>query len=199
MAAGSAAFTSAVSLLCGVLAGPAYAYPPETGLSVSATPSGDTRNRLQGFSVTVSNGKPGCRLSILGGKDIVRTTIGDDGGVTVPIEVDVRHGTATITAMTVKCPGANEQASTDVTLSSGEIHGPSAGSHGQRYDFSLDTWLPRRPVSVVVTNGRQCFEFTVRPDRDGHADASFTPTRAGSWVIIAIQDGVSATLVVKVA
>lgn len=199
LAALSAAVALATCVTGGLIAGPALAYPLELDMAVSALPVGNPdAHKHQWFTVTVINGKPGCTVKIAGGEDVVTGTVGADGSFVTAVDVKYHKATQTITAKTERCKGSNERASTDVSLSPGEIHGAPSVKHGHVYDITLDHWLPNHRIDLVATNGKQKQKFTATPDTTGHATAQFTPDKQGLWAIIARQDGVGASITVNV-
>lgn len=199
LAALSAAVALGTSVAGGVAAGPAYAYPPGTGLAVTATPIGTpNKHRHQQFAVQIVNGRPGCTVTISGGEKPVRATIGADGTASGTVEAKYRKGTATITAKTRRCRGAKERTSTRIALSAGEVHGPQTVKHGHRIDFALQGWIPHRRVYVVATNGRHTHRFTGWPNHAGQVSVHFWPERKGSWAVVVMQDGASASVNITV-
>lgn len=199
LAALSAAVALGTIVAGGVAAGPAYAYPPGTGLAVSATPIGTPdKYRHQQFAVQIVNGKPGCTVQISGSEKPVRTTVAEDGTASATIEAKYRRGTTTITAKTRHCRGARERTSTRVALVAGEVHGPSTVKHGHRIDFALQGWIPHRRIYVVATNGRHRHEFTGWPNHNGQVSVHFWPKEKGTWAVVVMQDGASASVNITV-
>jgi hypothetical protein len=192
LAAISAAVALGTCVAGGIVAGPAFAYPPGMALAVKATPIGQPdKHQHQQFAIAISNGKTGCKVKITGGERPVVTAVRSDGTATATIESKYRKGTAKITAKTLGCSGAKEKASDLVTLSPGEVHSPARAKHGRRVDITLEHWLPHRRISVVATNGRRTQKLTGWPDRNGTVSVHFTPEKKGVWAIIVRQDGAS--------
>jgi hypothetical protein len=181
-------------------AGPAFAYPPGTGLAVSASAVGTpNRNKHQLFSVEVTNGKPGCTVKISGGEKPVFTTIGTTGTASATVNSEYHRGQVVITARTVHCKGSNEQASTPpIVLAPGQVQGPATAHVGRRVDIQLTDWLPNRRITVVATNGKKKQKFTTWADKAGKVTVHFTPDRKGTWAVIVMQDGLSTSIALKV-
>jgi hypothetical protein len=202
LAALSAACTLGFGVTGSLIAAPAFAYPPGQHLAVSASPVGSPTRHGQQFTVTVTNGKPGCTVRVSGGGDPVRTVIGTNGSATavITVEADGHRRRAIITAKTEHCKGrgANESASTQVTLTPGNVHCGERGRRGRRFDIDLDGWKGHRRISVIITNGRYRYHLSDWTDDHGHVSVRFTPDRAGVWAVIAVQDSQTANVNITV-
>jgi hypothetical protein len=201
LAAMSAAVALGTCAAGGLFAGPAFAYPPGTGLEVAASAVGNpTSHNHQQFAVQVINGKPGCTVKISGGEKPVTTTIGSDGTASATVGSEYHGGKVLITAQTVHCKGANEKASTPpIYLSPGQVQAPQSVHHKRRVDIVLTDWLPHRRITVVATNGKKKQKFTGWPDSKGSVTVHFTPDVKGTWAVIVMQDGVSSSVTIKVS
>lgn len=174
----------------GVAAAPALAYPPGMGMTVSATPKGSVdHHRHQLFQVTVKNVKPGCSVRISAGYSTVKATAGRTGTASGVLSLDSRPGKAVIVAKTLKCKGSNEVATTKVTISPGKAYGPPWVRRGHDCVVHAERWIPRHKLVLVATNGRITIRKTVMTDRNGAATVHFTPTKAGAWAVILVQNG----------
>jgi preprotein translocase subunit YajC len=168
-------------------------------MAVSARAIGQPdRNKHQELAVQVSNGKPGCTVTISGGKHPAVTTIGTDGTASATIDAEYQHGTATITAKTLRCKRAHETATTQVVLTRGEIHGNPWTNRGHRLDFILRSWRAHRQISVVATNGHNVQRFNAWCDDNGEVTIHFTPDVKGRWAVIVMQDGETDSITVDV-
>lgn len=196
MAALSAAVALGTCVAGGIVASPAFAYPPGQGLAVSASAVGrPNKHQHQQFEVEVTNGKPGCRVRISGGENPVVTTIGSDGTASATVESEYHRGKVVITAHTFHCRGSNEKASTPpIFLSPGQVQGPPVVHRGRRVNITLTDWLPHRRITVVATNGKKKQKFTGWPDSQGSVTVHFTPDAKGKWAVIVMQDGLTSSI-----
>lgn len=200
LAALSAAVALGTCAVGAIVAGPAFAYPPGTGLAVTASAVGTPdKHKHQQFAVEVSNGKPGCTVKVSGGEKPVFTTIGTTGIASATVRSEYHKGKVVITAQTVHCKGSNEKASAPpIILAAGQVQGPATARAGRRVDLLLTSWLPNRRITVVATNGKKKQKFTGWPDKSGKVSMHFTPDAKGKWAVIAMQDGLSTSIEIKV-
>lgn len=174
------------------VADPAFAYPPGTRMAVSAKPIGRPNDhRHQMFAVLVTNGKPGCRVRVVGGERPVITRVAANGTAWAMVDAGHPRRNTRIVAQTTRCP-ARERASTRVVLSSGRVHAPSRVRHHTPVRLTLSRWAPHHRISVVAVNGRHVERLTIWPDEHGAAHVRLALKRKGTWAVIVRQHGTSA-------
>jgi hypothetical protein len=193
MAALSAAIALTIGATGALTAGPAFAYPPQQHMTAAATLLSSHRHQ-QRIQVQINNAKPGCTIRIAGGGDQTTVVAGTDTAATGYLNARVDHAKRIkITAKTVHCKRSNERATTEVTLSPGEVRCGDRGKHGRPFQVDLDNWRPHRRVVVIVTNGRDRYNHSGWSDGHGHVSVRFTPGKKGVWAVIVVQDGRSAS------
>lgn len=166
-------------------------------MAVSAKSIGHPNHHgRQVFAVLVSNGKPGCRVSISGGERPVVTRLAANGTAWATVDAVYRNRTNRIVAQTKHCP-VKESTSTRVAVTKGKVDGPAKIRHRTPVHLTLTQWDPHRRISVVAVNGRTVKRLTTWPDKQGRASVRLALERKGAWAVVVRQHGTSASTILR--
>jgi hypothetical protein len=181
--------------LTGLAGAPAYAYPPGTGLTITAS-SVPVPIKPATFVVTVSNAKPGCKVRVYI-NDSRHTTVADPNGVgQVTFTVKAAAGSLKIRAKTFHCD-FKEKASTFVQVDGWQVSGPGSATHGVPFSVSAAHFQPNKSITFLAMRNGDTVKVKGTTDANGAVSVQFTLPK-GSWAIVATAGGRAATTKVKV-
>lgn len=189
------------ALLTGVgLLQPAVAYPPGTGLAVSASATSSSKPTV--LNVTVSQAKPGCSVAVTakaGGATASGQTVTDSSGsASFTLQLgNVSGKRATVDAKTVGSCSYKEKASTTVYVSQVAVKAPARVKAMESFTVQGLHYAPGSTVTFTAQYKGTKLTKTATANGSGFARANFTLPGKGTWVITGASSGRSASTTVK--
>lgn len=164
----------------------AAAYPPQNGLGVAGSASGNGT-----ITVTVSNAQDGCQYVVesRGFKEITPKASNKTASTT--LKIGSKTGNYQVNVRTFGCSGPTETAHTSVQVATYTVTGPPTATSGKSFKVVAAGWSPDAAVVFALTGGGKTITSKqVTPNEDGDASYTFTaPTTAGTYVVTVVQNG----------
>jgi hypothetical protein len=164
----------------------AYAYPPNTHLQVTVTPTGKPHE----YTVSATNAGPGCIFRVVSGNVKVNTPVGTDGKASVTVDIGAKTGTRVILAKTITCKN-KETTTTKVVTTTNQYKGPSSATVGEKITFKALGWNPAYPVVFTLSDGKGGFYTSgpLTPNSTGNVFWKTKTPPVGTYAVVVTQQG----------
>jgi len=164
-------------------------YPPGKHITVSAHP---TFVAPGGTVTAVAHRVPkGCSVQFTLGSDT--ETVAAKGHVAqVKLTAPFSTGWATVTATTVGC-AFHQTATTKVFVGSPHVDAPANVEHGKPFNVQASGFPANHKITFFISmHGKTVASVKTTTDSHGRAHAGFTLSKKGSYLAVAVSDGVAA-------
>ena len=176
----------------------AHAYPPGTSLAVAAV-SSPIPGKPSNYTVTVTNGLPGCKVRIQVRNNKRTGRIGPDGTATFSIGVSVKSGKYTVKAKTLSCD-VKENTSTDILVTQYRLNGPTTVRANRSFLVQARGWLPRTAITFTAldSSGKVEYAETLRTNSRGDSRNRLRLLNVGAGAVVVTQGSKSMSYPVTV-
>jgi len=180
------------------LATAAHAYPPGTSLAVAAV-SSPIPGKPSNYTVTVTNGLPGCKVKIQVRNNSRTGRIGPDGTATFNIGVSVKSGRYKVKAKTLSCD-VKENTSTDIVVTQYRLNGPTTVRANRSFLVQARGWLPRTAITFTAldSSGKVEYAETLRTNSRGDSRNRLRLLNVGAGAVVVTQGSKSMSYPVTV-
>jgi len=174
--------------------GVAFAYPEDTAMAVSASPSAGVGGKTN-VLVTVSASNPGCPTLVQ--VDGAAAVLLGAGQTTTTITVDTVTGRHRVSARTVNCKGAKEHASSRYLILAGaSSQSAPTAELKKNYRIALTGFAPGTVLTLVATGpaGSTQLSASDTADSRGNAKVKFKFRMRGTWTIVTTSSPAGASI-----
>ncbi len=176
----------------------AQAYPSGTSIRVGAV-ANPLATKPSNYTVTVTNGYPGCKVRINVAGNSRTGTLDASGTFTTDIGVSRKSGAYKLTAKTLNCP-LKESVRTDIVVTNHKISGQKTVYVNKSFEVKATGWLPRTPIQFSTTNMNGVVEFSevLTTNSKGEAKNRVRLRTAGPGTVVVSQGSKQMSFAVNV-